>query len=105
VRLDEAFSHMELEAIAFEDDELRPRFRCRVVHVEAHRPFLGFNRARSAVVEAAILSTRLHLLDHDRIRAEMRQLAVAVGKTAGPAEAEAWGWIEDKVRAVVGHLG
>jgi hypothetical protein len=105
VRLDEAFSHMELEAVAFEDDALRPRFRCRVIHVETHRPFLGFNRALSAVVEAAILSTRLHLLDHDRVRAEMRQLAVAVGKTAGPAEAEAWAWIEEKVRAAFGDLG
>jgi hypothetical protein len=104
VRLDEAFAHMELEVLAFEDEPTRPRFRCRVVHVETHRPFLGFNRARSAVVEAAILSTRLHLLDHDRIRREMRQLALSVGKTAGPAEAEAWSWIEDKIRAAVGEL-
>jgi uncharacterized protein len=33
---------------------------------------------------------------------EMAYLAIAVGKTAGPREREAWGWIEDKVAAALG---
>jgi hypothetical protein len=102
VRLRDAYAHMELAVAELADDETRPRFRCRIVHVESHRPFLGYNRARAAVIEAAILSTRLHLLEHDRIRAEMAQLAVAIGKTAGPAEQEAWEWIEQKISAGLG---
>ena len=29
-------------------------------------------------------------------------LAIAIAKTAGPREREAWGWIEDKVAAALG---
>ncbi len=61
-RLAEAYGHMELEVVEVRDDPVRPRFRGRVVHAESHRPFLGHNRAVNAVLEAAILSTRLHML-------------------------------------------
>lgn len=97
VRLADTAGHMELEAVAFEDDDLRPRFRCRVVHEVAHRPVLGFNRAQAAVLEAAILSTRLDRLPREKVEAEMAYLRIAVEKCAGPEEAEAWGWIEERV--------
>jgi uncharacterized protein len=99
VRLADALAHMELEVEKVIEDPMRPRFRCRVVHSAMHRPFLGYNRAQAAVVEAAILSTRLHLLDPEKIRAEMAYLAIAIAKTAGPMEAEAWGWIETKIQS------
>ena len=99
VRLRDAYGHMELEAVAFADDQLRPRFRCRVVHAASHAPFLGYNRAQAAVIEAAILSTRLHLLPRDKVETELAYLEIAVSKTAGPAEAEAWAWIAEKIRA------
>ena len=100
-RLADAYAHLELAVAEGSDDPVRPRFRCRVVHAANHRPAIGDNRARAAVIEAAILSTRLHLLPADKVRAEMAYLAVAVGKTAGPAETEAWGWIEAKIRAAL----
>ena len=56
--LEAALSHAELAADHVEEDELRPRFHCRVVHEVMHAPFKGFNRAQAAVIEAAILSTR-----------------------------------------------
>ena len=34
----------------------------RVVHLAQHTPFPGFNRAQAAVIEAAILARRLHML-------------------------------------------
>ena len=52
-----------------------------------------------AVVEAAILVSRLDLLPREKIEAEMAFLATAVEKTAGPQEQEAWGWLVEKVRA------
>jgi hypothetical protein len=70
-----------------------------VVHAASHAPFLGYNRAQAAVIEAAILSTRLHLLPRDKVETELAYLEIAVSKTAGPAEAEAWAWIAEKVRA------
>jgi uncharacterized protein len=104
VRLAEAYAHAELEVAEIRDDPVRPRFRCRIVHQATHRPFLGFNRAEAAVLEAAILSTRLHLLPADKIIAEMSYLAIAIAKTAGPAEREAWSWIEEKIDAAL-NLG
>ncbi|GJD72968.1 DUF447 domain-containing protein [Methylobacterium goesingense] len=102
-RLAESFGHAEFEVAAIEDDPVRPRYRGRMVHAAAHIPFIGYNRAQAAVLEAAILSTRLHMLEPDKILTEMRYHAIAIAKTAGPAEREAWDWIEDKVAAALGR--
>ncbi|MDR7037281.1 MULTISPECIES: DUF447 domain-containing protein [Methylobacterium] len=102
MRLADSFAHAELAVVSVEDDATRPRYRGRVLRQESHAPFLGFNRAQSAVLEAAILSTRLHMLEPEKVLSEMRYLAIAISKTAGPREREAWGWIEDKVSAALG---
>jgi Protein of unknown function (DUF447). len=80
-----------------QDDPERPRFAARVVHEVTHGPFRGFNRAQAAVIEAAILVSRLHLLPAAKIEAEIGYLAVAIEKTAGPREREAWGWLMDRI--------
>ncbi len=98
-RLVAALAHDELELVSTEPDPQRPRLRCRVVHRATHAPFLGFNRAQAAVVEAAILASRLHLLPRTKIDSEMAYLAIAIDKTAGPREQEAWGWLTDKIAA------
>jgi hypothetical protein len=102
-RLADSFAHAELEVVNVEDDPTRPRYRGRMVHQASHAPFLGYNRAQAAVLEAAILSTRLHMLEPEKILSEMRYLAIAISKTAGPREREAWDWIEDKVAAALGR--
>jgi len=94
-----ALAHQELEVAAFEDDAVRPRFRCRVVHEAAHAPFRGFNRAQAAVIEAAILVSRLHMLPADKVEREMAYLAIAIEKTAGPQEREAWEWLVARIDA------
>jgi hypothetical protein len=50
------------------------------------------------VIEAAILVSRLHMLPREKVEAEMAYLEIAVGKTAGPQEQEAWNWLSEKVR-------
>jgi hypothetical protein len=99
VRLAECHGHMELAVIDVADDTMRPRFRCRVVHAAAHRPFCGFNRAQAAVLEAAILSTRLAMLPRAKVESEIAYLDIAISKTAGAAEREAWGWLMAKIEA------
>lgn len=101
-RLADSFGHAEFAVAAVEDDPTRPRYRGRMVHSAAHAPFIGYNRAQAAVLEAAILATRLHRLTPDKVVAEMAYLAIAISKTAGPREREAWDWIADRVAA---HLG
>lgn len=94
-----AHSHRELEVAVVEEDELRPRFRCRVLHEEAHGPAPGFNRAQAAIIEAAILVSRLHMLPPEKVRSERAYLEIAIGKTAGEREREAWGWLMEKIDA------
>ena len=101
-RLADSFGHAEFAVAAIEDDATRPRYRGRTLHSAAHAPFIGYNRAQGAVLEAAILSTRLHMLEPAKVLTEMAYLAIAIGKTAGPREREAWGWIEDKLAAALG---
>jgi uncharacterized protein len=101
-RLADSFGHAEFAVARVEEHEMRPRFHGRMVHSAAHAPFIGYNRAQAAVLEAAILSTRLHMLEPDKVLTEMAYLAIAITKTAGPREREAWGWIEDKVAAALG---
>jgi len=99
-RLEATLSHLELVVVEVREHELRPRFVCRVAHQALHAPFKGFNRAQAAVIEAAVLVSRLHLLPRAEVEAELERLEVTVGKTAGPAEAEAWGWLKDKAAQV-----
>jgi hypothetical protein len=98
-RLAGALTHMELAVTDVTADPQRPRFRCRVVRIAQHGPFQGFNRAQAAVVEAAILVSRLNMLPRDRIERELTVLQSAVEKTAGSVELEAWSWLKDKVTA------
>ena len=62
-------------------------------------PFLGFNRAQSSVIEAAILASRLSMLPREKIEREIAYLTIGVEKTGGPREREAWGWLMEMIRA------
>ena len=93
-----ALAHGELEVAETVEDAQRPRFRCRELHAATHAPFLGFNRAQSAVLEAAILVSRLGILPRAKVETELRHLVIGLAKTAGPAEREAWEWLMAKVR-------
>ena len=72
---------------------------CAVVHQGARREFIGYNRARNAVLEATILATRTRLLPIATIQAEYERLQVIVDKTAGAHEHEAMRLLTDFIRA------
>jgi len=88
-----ALAHDEVEVVEIREDTQRPRLVCRSIHRAVHAPFRGFNRAQAAVIEAAILASRLSLLPREKIERELAYLAIAVDKTAGPEEREAWSWL------------
>lgn len=96
-RLEIAHAHEELVVEKINDHELRPRASCRSVHRSEHRGFDGFNRAQAAVLEAAILVSRLHMLDREKVDRELEYLQIAIDKTAGPSELEGWGWLLEKI--------
>ncbi len=65
----------------------------RVVERGRIRDFFGFNRAKHAVVEAAILATRVHLISSDEIRGEYQRLGTIVEKTGAAAERAAFEYL------------
>jgi hypothetical protein len=95
--LNTALAHRELELVEVKDDATRPELYFRVVHEVNHAPFRGFNRAQAAVVELAVLVSRLHMLPMEKIDAEVAYLAIAIEKTAGEREREAWGWLMERI--------
>ena len=99
VYLESALSHWELAVDSVKDDDQRPRFAMRTVHTAAHAPWPGFNRAQVSVLELAVLTTRLNMLPPGKLDSELKYLEIAISKTAGPRELEAWGWLMDRVDA------
>jgi hypothetical protein len=97
--LEAACSWRELEVVTLDDTPPRSRIEARVIHRGTRREFLGFNRARHAVLEAAILATRTHLLPADEIRDAYARLQIIVDKTAGPREQEAMAMLTEYVRS------
>lgn len=80
-------------ALKLEDWDLsQPRASVRgiVTAHQIHRAFWGWNRAKHAVLEAAILISRKHLLEPQVLDAEFERLKIVVEKTAGDREREAF---------------
>lgn len=93
-----ACRYFEFRVVSMDESEPRVRIEAAVAHVGRLRDFLGFNRAKHAVVEAAILATRVHLLPREQIEAEFSRLAVLVEKTAGEQERQAFQFLVEYVR-------
>jgi hypothetical protein len=90
----------EFRVTAIDESEQRARIEAAVVHAGRRQDFFGFNRAKHAVVEAAVLATRIAFLPLDEVAAEYRRLAVIVDKTGGPAELTAMRLLEDHLDRV-----
>jgi len=101
--LADACSWREVTVDAIDESGPRARVTTRVVGRGAGREFLGFNRARHAVLEASIIASRASLLPAGEIRAELERLQVLVDKTAGPREREAMEIVRRHVSAAVGN--
>jgi uncharacterized protein len=92
-----ACRYYEFVVRSMDESKDRIHIEAEVVHRETLREFFGLNRAKHAVVEAAILATRLHLIPIEEVRAEYRKLRVLVEKTGGPAERAALDFLTDHV--------
>lgn len=96
-RLLDCLAHVELQLIEIHDDATRPQLIMQKVAAFNHKPFAGFNRAQAAVIELAVLVSRLHLLPKDKIMLEIEYLKIAMNKTAGEREIEAWAWLTETI--------
>jgi hypothetical protein len=102
VVLQDVCSWREVVVEAIDAQHERARVTTRVVHRGFAREFLGFNRARHAVLEAAILATRTRFLPREHILAEFERLQVIVDKTGGTREHEAMELLTEYVHRALG---
>ena len=101
VVLQDACRWYEFRIDRYDDSEDRTDFFATIVHTGRLRDFFGFNRAKHAVLEAAILATRVHLLPADEILRTLEELSLPVEKTAGPRELEAYKLVREFVQEAV----
>ena len=84
-------------AVALFDQTDRTTIECKVTDNGRVRDFFGFNRAKHAVVEAAILATRTHILPAEQISEELTRLSTIVEKTAGDQERRAFDFLKQHI--------
>ena len=84
--------------VASLDDRLeRTEIVAEVTDRGTVREFFGFNRAKHAVIEAAILATRLHLHSREKVLADFANLRTLVDKTGGEQERRAFDFLQEFV--------
>ena len=95
----------EFEVDFVTPDAKRPVLKCSVKSVHRFRDFWGFNRAKHAVIETAILATRIGFLPTEQILKEVRELSIKVEKTGGEIERRAFTFLVDYIseQASVAH--
>lgn len=87
----------EFQIDSIDETSERTVMQASVVHHGRIRDYFGLNRARHAVLEAAILATRTHIIKQNELQDQYQALAEIVQKTAGPDEQKAFELLEDFV--------
>ena len=101
VVLADACRWFEFKVKHWDDQPERVCVECDIVNQGRLRDFFGFNRAKHAVVEAAILATRIGIIPDEQILGEFARLQVLVDKTGGAQEAQAFQFLVDYVNRKV----
>jgi hypothetical protein len=97
--------YYEFRLVELDDREERTTLVAETVAEGRVRDFFGLNRAKHAVVEAAILATRTSLLPLEEIFADIQRLAPLVAKTGGAAEREALAVLKEYLDGVARQRG
>ena len=92
-----ACRHYEFVVRSVDATGERVAMDAEVVARVMQREFFGFNRAKHAVIEAAILATRLHILPLAEVRAEFGKLRRIVDKTGGADEYTAMEFLAERI--------
>lgn len=87
----------EFQITSIDTSHERSEMTAHVVHTGHRHPFRGFNRARHAILEAAILATRLRLIPRDEVESALRFLSPAVAKTGAKEEQDSFQMLQDYI--------
>ncbi len=93
--IEQACHWFELEIEAWDISGPRSEATARLIRQGDLRPFWGWNRAKHALLEAAIHISRAHLMQPGELQTQLLSLRTPIEKTAGPREQEAWRLIEN----------
>ena len=96
-RIESAISHTEFIVEKVDENKERPTIICKPINEKVHKMYYGFNRAKSAVIELCILTSRLGIIDIKKIEDEIKYLEIAINKTAANNDTEAWEWLIDYI--------
>ena len=88
--LADSLYHEEVKVVSVKNHKIRPTFKCEIVGEFIHKKYSGHNRARSAILEACILASRLNMIREENIRDELNYLEIIIDKTAGKRERSSW---------------
>lgn len=102
-RLADCVRWYAFEVESIDDSQDRTEIECQVTAKGHVRDFFGFNRARHAVIEAAILATRLGLLSMEAVMDEYARLGTIVEKTAGDSERQAFSELQQYLNDRMGE--
>ncbi len=91
----------EFEVEFIEQTGPRVSLNCKTVRTHRFRDFFGFNRGKHAVLEAAILATRLDFLPGEEIVQQYQRLATIVTKTGGSQEQSAFDLLQQYVNQTI----
>jgi len=100
--LQDCCRYYEFQVVSLDDREDRTRMEAKVLYTDHVRDFFGFNRAKHAVIEAAILATRTDFLPLEEIESEYRRLAAIVQKTGGEQELQAFALLREHIARASG---
>lgn len=89
VILANACRYYELKATKIIDHEDRTTIIALAIGATTVRDFVGFHRAKHAVLEAAIMATRLHLTGATAVLKEFEKLQIIIDKTGTTSEFQA----------------
>ena len=93
--LEDCCRYYEFRVVSMDDSTVRISIAVEVLRTGRFRDFFGFNRAKHAVLEAAILATRLHMISKPDVEIEFAKFRTIVDKTGGPAEHDAMDFLDD----------
>ena len=88
----------EFRVTSLDESGQRAALQCQVQHAGRRRDFFGFCRAKHAVVEAAILATRVQFLPADVLRSELDRLEPLVHKTGDEPERRAFAMLSQYIQ-------
>jgi hypothetical protein len=102
-RLADCCRYFEFRIQEFDQSQERGWIVANIVAHGRVRDFFGFNRAKFAVLEAAILASRVGILSAKEIHEQLDRLKPLVEKTGGSEEKTAWDLLRQYVESRAGQ--